>query len=695
MTLSHPSPDSCPEVRQLSAETRAELRAWYHAFSTKVTKPLERSLTAIGREMGVSYGTARRYYYAVKSSGTYLAIINKTREGLAFRDKPINDPRFLSHLAKRAEENQRGSRAGLRTVQKDWRNGIKPPGYENVEWTREYPTGWSIDNLAKQAKKHTDKVKMASIRVGTSSKTKAGSQLPQVLTTRVGLWPGAVYQIDDVWHDNFVTVGNSGKPTRVLQLGALDVLSGCYVHWGMKPRMPKEGGGSENLRNTDARLFIAGLLSQVGYSQRGTTIMAEHGTAAIEARIEELLHDVTGGKLMVKRQPIEGAQKALCQYWNGSEGGNFRAKAHLESWHNLMHNALAALPGQTGLDPASRPVETDRMLSYASKLIEKAQKLAPERAALLIKPLLDFHSEFVPAVGDAIRDINNRTNHELEGWAELGFMLREYTMLPGSGLYLPEHDFDKLPDATQTMLTEAARNDPATWSRRRPLSPAEVWAQGSDTMRKIPMHVVADILGEDLAREETVKGTYFRFHDKSISESELIYEARLRTPEGLPKLLRAGEKYQVLSNPFCPDYLLVCDAKFRCLGVSRAVRRENPITEPERFAEAVKQKKVHTAEIFEDLRMRHEGKVAEVANMKRHNERVFDDAPVTIEERSASRKAALAKTRAAKFHRETFREPLPDPIETEEVYDEEVVELPVSPPQDFSPAEECEEEDWS
>jgi hypothetical protein len=649
----------------LTPDLRDHVRVWRAAFQqVGMIKPIAAYFEALARYTGSTAGTAKRHYYACQAAGSWHPLVPKNKLPRPALDCRTNHREFRAHLIKIVEEQQRNNRTAFRKLRAQWRNREIIPGYTDLPGYPSQPVGWSDRNLDKIVGEETTKARLNSIRLGVSSKT--NDLLPQVFTTRVGLYPGAVYQIDDMWHDNFVTVGKSRTPARVIELGALDLFSACRFKWGAKPRLRNEETGSfNNLNEGDTRFFIAGLFADTGYSPRGTMLMLEHGTAALREDVERILYDASGGLIRCDRQPIEGKQQALTQYWGGTEGGNFRAKASLESIHNRIHNDLANLSLQTGKDAGSRPVTTDRQLQYITGILKSIAKVAPERLDLLKLPALDFHTQFIPLLQDYYtHGLNNRTDHALQGWAELGHLVTEYTTLPGSEQFLSAAQFLALPDDSQAIISGAAKSDPQTWTRKRNLSPAEVWKPALGSMLKLPDYILGDILSQDLAREEKVKGSFFKFRDQGTTDIEHIYEARIYTPEGAVRELPHGEKFQVFANPFSPRWLQVHNARGQYLGKCELYKRVQPLNLDAfhdanpweertsiRSAElnrAAGDKHARIAEQHEGMRHRHTERVTTSQDLREFNRKVLAGAPVTDAEIAAARSVSGHKANATR-----------------------------------------------
>ena len=672
LTLCRPDYSS-PEWEALTNELRSEVRNWLDAFELKPERGITRWLHEVARAMGCEYPTARRKHDALAhSNGDWTVLVDKRKTAPAADNiDGTTSPAFRAELLTMVEKYQRKNLPAFRELYRRWNARTHAiPGYESWPNWPEIPVGWHKRNLARIVKSETNAARMRSVRVGTSSKTNVF--LPHVHTTRVGLWPGAVIQLDDVRHDNFVTIGKGKnlQVVRVNELGALDLFSAHRFHWGAKPRRRRENGTYQDLNGEDMRLFTAGMFHQNGYSPRGTMLMSEHQTAKVDERIARLLYDATGGMIRVDYQPIEGKQAALSGFWNGTEGGNFRAKACLESTHNLIHNDLAHLLMQTG-SPSSGlkgPVSTDRIVAYIAKIMRDVLAKAPHRAHLLRLPALDYHTQFIPFLLDYYQfGLAMRTDHNLEGWERLEHVVSEYTALPGSGAWMSETQLLDLDPDSQMIIGNAVRRDPSKWMQRRNLMPVEVWNR-RDSPRPLPPAVICEIIGGDLAREITARKGFLTFSDQEIAPDPLIYKAKYCSGPNRGQEIHHGEKVLMFVTPFDDATAMVQDAQGRFLGELPLVKRVLSIdpdafgssepfeSRPDIRSQALKQaageKHERIADILAPSRMLHSGEVAEAQALRAHNRNVITGKPITPEEIHQSRVAAGQKgTRTAAANR--------------------------------------------
>lgn len=558
-----------PDFGELPAEERDRLRYLVNAFAAIQPPGVTMQLETLKDHLGKSYSTVRRWYSDWQKTRDWRVLVNGHKLRQSPNDRTGNKE-FQAFFKQKCEENQRCVAAGIRELKRLWKSGAPIPGYEGVPRSGHYPAGWTTRNLYRYGPTKKERSLMSG-GLKTSKK-----HLSQMLRTRVGLWPGSHIQFDDVWHDHYVRYGDD--VTRVLEFGALDVWSASRFAWGTKPRMPKNensragiDGGHEGLKAREFRLFLASTLWNQGYSPQGTMLMTEHNTASLSDHHIGLLYDSTGGLIEVDAGGLSGEQQAILGMWGGRVGGHGNWKANLESLHNLIHNELGFLPGQTGKDRQSAPEMTYGLVRYQESLLKWARDLPPELARDIQHPLLDYHTQFLPLLSNLYDvAINGRTDHRIEGWKKLKREITEYTLDPDSGVWL---DIDALPEASRGLVLATAKGDPKRWTNRRLLSPGEVWAQGRRELLRANAVIIADILGEDEGKERKVHGSYFRFQDSDIDTDELFYESRITTLDGRQEELKSGEKYLTMVNPYAPETLIVLDARRRCLGTAGRVHR--------------------------------------------------------------------------------------------------------------------------
>lgn len=651
----------------IPGDHRKEIRALVTLLKDAPDSGITRWLREQAAIIGLSYQALRRHYYNLtNNAGDWTVLVDKRkapehRAAAAMARQPL----FTAELAKIVESYQRNNTAAFRALRKRWsarRDAI--PGYETWPGWPKIPAGWSDGNLGRIIKQETSAARLQSIRVGTSSKT--NTFLPTVLTTRTNLWPGAVIQLDDVWHKNYVTLGKKREVVRVLELGALDLFSACRFHFGAKPRRRRENNTWETIGGSDMRMFLAGMFHRFGYSPNGTMLMSEHNTAKVSEDIARILYDSTRGMIRVDYQPIEGKQAALSGYWHGTEGGNFRAKACLESTHSLMANDLAHLAMQTGhvSHGLQGPVTTARIAAYIQRIVKSVLEKVPHREHLLKLPALDFHTQFYPFLVDYYQfGLNGRHDHDLEGWELLGHVINQYTTIPGSGQFFDEETFLKLPGASQTAIRHAAAADPEAWSRRHKLSPLDVWDR-RPKFHPIPPVVLCDILGGDLAREVTARRGFLEFSDQEIACDPLVYKARFVSGPHQGREIPHGEKIKMFVLPFDDTTAIVVDARERFLGEIPLYRRVTPIN-PDAFGsdapfedrpeirsdalrEAAGEKHSRTADILEPSRILHADRVQQAREIRDHNKFIEDPRNAVSNEELAQARRDLAQDRLEK-----------------------------------------------
>lgn len=653
------------EYSGLPAAVRNEAWAWHEAFLSVVAS--KRKITPALREVGAAlrrpFKTCWNKFYAWQAAGQdWRACVNRAKVG---GEKSQLTKDFIEWYVHHVAGFQRNSQAGFRDFALRWKRGEEIPGLDPELPRHCLPPGCTCANLQKYVQRHA--LAVLAVRRGLGVARAHG---PMVLTTRAGLWAGSHLAIDDVWHDHFVMW--QGQLVRVLQLSALDVYSGCLTAWGCKPRFQKADGTFDNLKEKYARLVLADQLGRHGYSPRGTEILSEHGTAAVSDPVKEVLARFTGGRVTVRESGITGREQALLGLGKGQGKGNPRHKTWLESWHNLLHNELAALPAQTGKDIDHRPEHTHGQLTEDQNLIRCARWMAvlsPEKAKLLQSRTLHYSGQFMPLLGLKIDAINQRGrdpeiwSHELEGWAECGHILPEFRFSADSDRWLTDADLGRLePVAREAFLALCV--DRPELTRERKLSPHEVWHAGRNALVKLPDVAVAEMLGEDFAREERVVDMAFRFQDAELAPEALQFEARVLTPRGFEEELPNAETFKLLLNPFNLALAYVHDAKGRFLGTVRRAQRDCR-TDAEAVQEQFKRGAVRQADVLSVIRRQDSANLAaQTRRMKENTDLLAGElaergiqTPMQVKraEQAAFRADAPVRERAAEVQRNVDR----------------------------------------
>jgi hypothetical protein len=625
-------------LESLKPHVRTEAHKWHNAFHA-VSKPITASLQQLSTRFGVPFETARRKYYAwLTADKSITSLVNKAKQGKTNDDALSAD--FICWFKKKAERNQRVSRSEYFKFVRAWQSGAHIPGLDNTLPRHVLPPGCSYANLMRKVK---DAFARDVMRRGLSYAT--AKHGPQIFSTRAELWYLSHLMIDDLWHDNFVVFGK--QIVRVLELDALDVFSGCLITFGTKPRFRREDGSFDNLKEKFARLIVASVFFNEGFAPRGTTILAEHGTAAVSDHVARILYDFTGGKIVLRESGITEKEQAVAG-WRGQGKGNPRFKAALESIRNLKHNLLGDVAGQTGKDRDHRPEYTHGQLEECADLLKAITVLAehkPERARQIQLNLLQYHSEFLPLLVDCYDFINARTWHDLEGWHQAGHVLTEYRVTPQER-WLTDAEFSNLPVALKSALLETAQSDPRFLQSRK-MSPTEVRNRHRHELIKIPPFLVGDLLGPDYATELNVHGAYFdSFKDQDLSPEALQYESVVITPDGQRAQLR-DDKYMVFVNPFDLSHLFVhgvcrksdpssalrhqSSALGPCLGVAKRVTRVNP-ADLQQLNAAFGYRNQRLAELKAPIAARHADLVQEATDRARHNAAVLQHAGIDRDE---------------------------------------------------------------
>ena len=554
-----------PDQERVRLKARLALCEAIDAAPNKAAAIREQALL-VHHDTRYSVGGVHKLYYDkwLASARDWKQLINRSK--VPSREVGLA-PETIAHWHQLCNRFSGRMAAAHRELRRQWHGGAEIPGYAQTGRAGDLPRSLSYSNLTR-AKYRPCKVAVSVARVGLSA---AAEYLPGVLSTRVGLAPGSHFFFDDMWHDFSVTVPGQMGARRLLQFHCLELLSGCQIARGMKPELLNAATGRfERLKEREMLFLLAHQLGNLGYNPSGCVLGMEHGTANVDERVDRLLHDASGGKLSIARGSIQTPALAAGLY-AGRGKGNFKFKAALESLGNLIHNETGdrlLLPSQVGNNMRlNAPDELHGRTKHLDQL-QKCALLLPahlrEIVTAEITPPLHRAIELVDAIQERI---NDRTDHDLEGWEACGFTRALFRLAPEQA-WQPQTQLREMVPAVRAAIEAAILAD-SRLAKARYMSPREVFTERVlPLLTRLPAHLCIQMIGAEHATERRVaKDGRFHFEDQDLGPGEHHYETRLHTDEGPTReQLADGERYATFVSTLDPHRLHVCDARGGYLG---------------------------------------------------------------------------------------------------------------------------------
>lgn len=496
------------------------------------------------------------------------------------------------------------------------------PGY--AEWPPEdpatgRPAGWSERNVRRIVEDLDDFAKSAA-RVGLAA---ASTHRLKVHTTRVHLCLGQFYEFDDHEFNVKIVLPHQRVFLRPRGFFGIDVLSACCFARGFKPTLwDAELEKKEALTEEDFRWFLVGVLTTHGYraDDIGTAFILERGTAAVRDEFEARIHDATGGKVRIERggkfnRPAHAGQLPSANPGRGK--GNFRFKALIEGFFNLVDNAFASMPGQVGLNRDRCPEQLAMIEQECRHLLDAAALLPPSAGgapASLQFPLLTWEQFFWRAqqLFDAL---DARTDHNLEGWERLGFITAPVV-------------------AADQIITPARR-----------MAPREVWDAQREQLQRLRRWKLPALLGPEncyrASGEDTVgvrEGVIEIDHRAWTQASDPV---RFLAVDYHGARLKNGERFRAYLNPFDTSVLVLCDAKERV--VAECPRIESACRSDVEAIKRLQGKAAHwQAQALEEMNQRHAGRARDIAERREQNGNVIAGRPLSEEPKRLREEEELA-----------------------------------------------------
>ena len=457
--------------------------------------------------------------------------------------------------------------------------GYRPAEGEPCPWSeRNPPPGWSLRNLM-QLK--PDKFALAASRVGMGAAKI--DFLPTVRLTRVGLLPCQVVEVDDMFYEHLTVFGCNARPQRVVEFAMEDRLTAHVICHLAKPVVEAEDGTRKTLKSAWVRYLYHYLLCVVGVPAGGCVIKGEHGTAAQDETFAAALAAINAVREGAGKKPVvfragsivtEPVAKGLPDV---QHHGNPRHKGMIEQMHGTLKNIVdSRVFGNVGGGRGVQPEETVGMVREDSALMAMAAQL-PETADLRYN--FPTWREFAAVAEDAHRQMDNRTDHALEGWEECGFMVGELKVA-GMPHWTAIPRMAALPAERAAQVRALVASGAAEYRERR-MSPAEAWASATrdHALETVSPGFAPMILGKELAHAGTVGDKLTVTVRDAETGERYVVSAVI---DGKP--LARGARVQVWVNPMDSGKAYVADEQGRFLGVAgtlQAVRADASADVPE------------------------------------------------------------------------------------------------------------------
>lgn len=390
--------------------------------------------------------------------------------------------------------------------------------------------------------------------------------LPDVLRTRVGLMRCQVIQLDDMWDNAKVMFGANRFGERVVELSAVDVLTGRIICHLSKPILRREDDTRQVLRSEWARYIMAHIICNLGYPGK-LLIMGEHGTATADSELQGILSEISGGSITFGAGGLLSQPLARGLY-DGRPKGNPKYKGLIECLHSLKQNEMAAIKGQIGSRDSmdNEPENIYGMDKQQLALATAVTALTPHNPGIqerLAWPWLQWGD--YAALKDAYyAAINARTWHQMEGWTDCGFVAAEWRPAIGQP-WMPISSLDAMGEAAAPVRALVQAN--TDLFRHRRMSPEEAWHYRANEVQPLGDWAAPLIMGDNLARVCEVNDRLeMSYKDNTTMRTHTIYAMI----GGIP--LERRMEYKVWVNPLDASKAYIADLQGRFLGVAKVAQ---------------------------------------------------------------------------------------------------------------------------
>lgn len=328
-----------------------------------------------------------------------------------------------------------------------WKTGRSVPGYgtffefwQNTQGDRQLPRiitdkpphtpEWSYRTLCRIIKENLSK----EVRVlSAMGDLKAHNHQVQLFRDRTGLMPLQYVTFDDVELDIEVIckVGNEFKVCPLQAVMALDIATGMFLAWGVRPmlknedikQLPSEVG--QKLTRKQVNEVLMKLLLMWGLPEKyPMRLLLENASGTLNSADREMIEALLPARILFENT------RMFNESYLGLECRNHGLpyqKGFIESPFQGLHTRLSSLPGALAPYYGSRHPSSEALIEDTKKVLECARAKGIKETLMQFKLL--HYNDFLPIFNIIVSRWNARTNHKLQGFEY------EYETLIGSDYY--------------------------------------------------------------------------------------------------------------------------------------------------------------------------------------------------------------------------------------------------------------------
>jgi len=488
----------------------------------------------------------------------------------------VSNEAFVEHWQTLVLENRRKIRPAWRDVYLQMR-GFMPSAGEPCPWSeRNPPPGWSFRNLLKF--KPSEFAMVAAHHGMAEAKSRFGLTVSK---TRVGLACCQVIEFDDMWYEHSVMFPGNKEPQRVVEFAAIDVLTGHVVCYLPKPIRERFDGTRETLKAAWAKYVYHYVLAVSGLPPERVVLVGERGTTKADGEFEAALKLINAWREAQGHGPVEWRTGALANaplakgLHDGAAKGNPRAKPHIEQMHATLKNSIGHVIGEIGGGRGVQPEETGAMVAEAKRLAALAviSNLPVDKVQT---PFLSW-SAYADVIDRAHRQMDERADHNLEGWEECGFVKGEFRLKAEASWRAVKAIKDMTPEEAGA-VSALVKAGMAEYREVR-LSPREAWEKSKGVLKPVPEYLAPMILGSELCCTAKVSNNQQLVYKDPNVGTRLTVAAIAGG-----KLLARGAVYRVWVNPLDGGKAYVCDLQGHFLGTAKVLQAVRADATPEELA---------------------------------------------------------------------------------------------------------------